>query len=73
MSALRIVQKVKNCHQVFSRNEIIWLVRDYIPQLDGVECAVMEVQGKAQLCCMAIPFQGVATPPCAARTVQSAP
>jgi len=36
--------------------------------LDGVKCAVFGVQGKAQRRGMVVPFQEVATQPCAAKT-----
>jgi hypothetical protein len=42
-------------------------------QLDGTECVVFGVQGKAQRRGMVIPFQGVATLPCATKTMQSGP
>jgi len=41
--------------------------------LGGVERTVFGVQGKAQRRGMVVPFQGVVSPPCAAKTVQSAP
>jgi hypothetical protein len=40
-----------------------------IRQLDRAECAVFGAQGKAQRRGMVIPFQGVATLPCAPKTV----
>ncbi len=40
---------------------------------DGVECALAVVQGKARRRGMVILLQGVATQPCAAASVQSAP
>ncbi|SDY03512.1 hypothetical protein SAMN05421755_100557 [Nitrosomonas sp. Nm33] len=38
-----------------------------------MECAVLQVQGKAQRRGMVVPFQEVATQPCACEIVQSAP
>ncbi|SCX37261.1 hypothetical protein SAMN05720354_1017 [Nitrosospira sp. Nsp1] len=43
------------------------------PVVDGVKCTVFEVQGKAQRRGMVIPFQGVATQPCATKIVQFTP
>ena len=41
--------------------------------MGGIECMVVQGQGKAQRCRMIIPFPGAATQPCACKTTQSAP
>jgi len=43
-----------------------------LPQTAGFASNVSKAQGKAQRRGMVVPFQGVATPPCAVKTVQSA-
>lgn len=49
------------------------LLLTWILPLDGMERAVLRVQGAAQRCGIAALFQGVVTKPCACKIVQSTP